>query len=112
MDATDETFKEAGAFRQLGDRPLVVLTATDPYSDEILKALQMTKKDGEDLNSVSKTLHDEESSWSTRGRHELVPGSAHHIQLDRPDVVIAAVLDVVASVRAPAAPFATTTTTK
>jgi hypothetical protein len=62
--------------------------------------------------AVWKTLYDEEASWSTRGRNELIPDSTHHIQLDRPDVVIAAVRDVVASVRAPATAFATATTTR
>jgi pimeloyl-ACP methyl ester carboxylesterase len=36
------TLSAAGQLRQLGDRPIVVLTATKPYPAEMLKAMQMT----------------------------------------------------------------------
>jgi pimeloyl-ACP methyl ester carboxylesterase len=44
-------------------------------------------------------MHDEEASWSHHSRHELVPEATHYIQFDRPDVVIAAVREVVNDVR-------------
>jgi pimeloyl-ACP methyl ester carboxylesterase len=44
-------------------------------------------------------MHQEESHWSTAGRQVVLPDSPHYIQFDRPDVVIAAVVDVVAAVR-------------
>jgi pimeloyl-ACP methyl ester carboxylesterase len=101
VEAMDETFKKAGTFRQLGDRPVVALTATRPASDEELIMFRMSRKEDQEYQAVWKSLHDEEASWSTRGRHELVPDSTHYIQFDRPDVVIAAVREVVARVRAP-----------
>ncbi|TDX68774.1 hypothetical protein EDE05_1041, partial [Neorhizobium sp. R1-B] len=36
---------------------------------------------------------------STRSRHQLVADSGHYIQFTRPDVVIAAILEVVDTVR-------------
>jgi hypothetical protein len=44
-------------------------------------------------------MQDEEASWSTNSRHELVPDASHYIQFDRPDLVIAAVKEVVGKVR-------------
>ena len=44
-------------------------------------------------------MHNEEASWSRHSRHELVPDATHYIQFDRPDVVIAAVREVVGDVR-------------
>jgi pimeloyl-ACP methyl ester carboxylesterase len=44
-------------------------------------------------------LHDDEATWSTHSRHELVPDATHYIHLDRPDVVIRAVREVVGAVR-------------
>jgi hypothetical protein len=96
----DETLKKAGTFRQLGDRPVVALTATSPPSDEILRMRKMSRSEVKEYQAVWKSLHDEMASWSTRGRQKSVPDSTHYIQFDRPDVVIAAVREVVASVRA------------
>jgi len=111
VDAMRETFKEAGAFRQFGDRPLVVLSAAS-VSDKDLNRSGKTRKGYDADRALYMTLHAEEASWSTRGRLVLVPDSSHVIQYDRPDLVIAAVRDVVASVRNPAAPFDTATVTR
>jgi pimeloyl-ACP methyl ester carboxylesterase len=111
-DAVRETVKQAGTFRDFGDRPMVILCAGRPASDKDLKASGQTRKYADTQQSVWQALHVEESSWSTRGRLVLVPDSRHYIQIDRPDVVIAAVRDVVASVRNPSAPFNTATTTE
>jgi pimeloyl-ACP methyl ester carboxylesterase len=107
MDALDASFAQAGRLRSLGDRPLVVLTALKPLPPEILAQLEMTPEDGRRLQSVWKALQADEASWSTRSRHQLLPDASHYIQYDRPDVVVAAVEEVVAAVRgapAPAAP--------
>jgi pimeloyl-ACP methyl ester carboxylesterase len=55
------------------------------------------------MRTAWKALHDEEAAWSTHSRHELVPDATHYIQLDRPDVVIRAVREVVGAVRIRAA---------
>lgn len=99
----DSTFAEAGTFRDLGDRPVVVLTAMAPLDAATLTALKMTKEQGEAFQAEWKALHDEEAAWSKSSRHEVVPDATHYIQMDRPDVVIRAVREVVDSVRARAA---------
>jgi pimeloyl-ACP methyl ester carboxylesterase len=43
--------------------------------------------------------HEALARKSAIGRNILIPGSSHFIQLDRPDVVIEAVTDVVMAVR-------------
>lgn len=95
----DHSLAEAGKLRTLGDRPIVVLTANKPYPAEMLKVLKMDRAGGERFQAEWRKMHDEEASWSTRSRHELVPDATHYIQFDRPDVVIAAVKEVVAKVR-------------
>jgi pimeloyl-ACP methyl ester carboxylesterase len=111
-DAIAATEKRAGTFREFGDRPMVVLCAGHSASDQDLKSSGETRKDYDTIAAVWQALQGEEASWSTRGRLVLVPDSGHYIQFDRPDVVIAAVRDVVASVRNPSAPFDTATITE
>ena len=96
----DSTFAEAGTFRNLGNRPVVVLTAMAPLDTAMLVALKMSRQQGEAFQAEWKAMHDEEAAWSTSSRHELVPDAAHYIQMDRPDVVIRAVREVIDSVRA------------
>ncbi len=97
--ALDSTLAVAGRMRTLGDRPLVVLTATKPYSAQLLKQTGMTAGQAAQIQAIWKNLHDDEASWSSRSRHELVPDATHYIQFDRPDLVIGAVREVVSEVR-------------
>lgn len=99
-DAFDETLAEAGTFRQLGDRPLFVLTATAQYPKETLSYFKITAEQARKLEEVSKQMQDEQATWSSQSQHQLVPDANHYIQFDRPDVVIAAVRSVVERVRA------------
>jgi hypothetical protein len=99
MSAVDQTLAEAGKHRQLGDRPEVVLTAMAPATAAQLSANGITATEQARLRGMSKALHMMQSSWSSKGRHELVADATHYIQLDRPDVVIRAVREVVAAVR-------------
>jgi pimeloyl-ACP methyl ester carboxylesterase len=93
------TLSEAGRLRTLGDRPIVVLTSTETAPAAMLKMAGMTAADYDRLNTVKIGLHNDMASWSTRSRHQLVPDALHYIQFDRPDVVIAAVKEVVGEVR-------------
>jgi pimeloyl-ACP methyl ester carboxylesterase len=93
------TLSDVGTFRTLGSRPLIVLTATRLLPDEALQSLQMTRADALKVQSIWKDLHDDEASWSSHGRHQLVPDSSHYIQFDRADVVITAVKEIVRDVR-------------
>jgi len=82
--AVDESWDEARAAKKsLGDIPLVVLLA---------------ESDHENFPFIKK-IEAELAGRSTAGRLVLVERSEHHIQHDRPDVVIEAVREVVAAVR-------------
>lgn len=96
---TDRTFAEGGKLRALGDRPLVVLTAMAPLSADELKSESLSREDDARQRAVWKQLQNDEASWSSRSRHQLLPDSTHYIQFDRPDAVIAAVREVVGTVR-------------
>jgi pimeloyl-ACP methyl ester carboxylesterase len=100
MDSLDATLAEAGTLRDLGDRPLVVLTAMAPHDETMLATTGMTREQAQAFQNEWKVLHEEEASWSTSSRHELVPDATHYIQMDRPDVVIRAVEEVVDAIRA------------
>ncbi len=72
-----ESCEQVRGIGKLGDLPLVVLTA------------------GNDLQSTRQSLQDELASLSTNSTHVIAEGSGHFIQLDRPELVIAAVQQVV-----------------
>lgn len=100
QDALHASLAEAGTVRELGTRPLFVLTAMAPLPTEALEALKITEEQGKRFQEAWKAMQVEEASWSSRSQHELVPDATHYIQVDRPDVVIRAVRSVVDSVRA------------
>ncbi len=103
MDALDSIMAQAGTFRQLGNRPLVVLTAMAPTDTNLLKQLKMTREESVRFQGAWKAMHEEQATWSTQSEHVLVADATHYIQNDRPDLVIAAVRRVVGLVRAPVA---------
>lgn len=90
----------AGEARSLGYRPLIVLTAGEPRQPAALAAMGLSAEQGRRLDAVSRAMHDDQASWSLFGRNEVVPNASHYIQLDRPEVVTAAVREVVEAVRA------------
>lgn len=98
-DALDETLAEAGTFRQLGNRPLCVLTSMAPLPAGALAAMKMTPEQGRKFKDLWKKMHDEEAAWSTSNQHQLIPDAGHYIQFDRPAIVTAAINSVVATVR-------------
>jgi pimeloyl-ACP methyl ester carboxylesterase len=77
-----------------------VLSAMKGQSPAQLAAMKLTPAQGDSLQAVTWALHEDQATWSTRGRHRLIPGASHYIQLDRPAAVIAAARDVVQEVRA------------
>jgi hypothetical protein len=93
------TLTTAGNFRQLGDRPLVVLTSIKEFKPEYLKKAGMSEEQGRKSIAVWKEMQTEEATWSSHSRHELISDASHYIQFDRPDVVIKAVTEVVNDVR-------------
>ena len=99
-EAVPATLAAAREMRELGDRPLVVLTAgkEQPLAD--LGAMGLSREQGARLRTIMRALHDDQVTWTRRGRHELVDDASHYIQFDRPDAVIRATREVVAEVRA------------
>lgn len=100
IESLDQTLAEAGTFRQLGNRPVYVLTSMAPLPKEALVSLKITTEQGAQYKEIWKEMHVEEASWSLKGQHQLVADAGHYIQFDRPDIVIEAVKSVVNSVRA------------
>jgi pimeloyl-ACP methyl ester carboxylesterase len=95
LTSLDATLAAGGQLRQLGARPLVVLTAMKPFPASTLETLKMSEDQGRRMQAEWKSMQDDEASWSTHSRHQLVPDSSHYIQFGRPDLVIAAVREVV-----------------
>ena len=103
-----DTLATAGRTRQLGDRPLVVLTHGAETSPEVLKAQKVTAQQDRAMTLAWQRMQGEEARWSTHSRHQIVADASHYIQFDRPDVVVAAVREVVEDVRV-SRPAATST---
>lgn len=76
------TLFRPGAF---GAMPMLVLTHQDPPSNERLDQLGTEQ---------ILRLHRETARLSSRGRHRVVSGAGHYIQLDRPEEVIAAIEEI------------------
>lgn len=99
VQSSEAAIAAAGNFRQLGDRPLVVLTAMQKRPPEELQKMGMSQAQEMQMQALWKQLQADQATWSTRSRHEIVPDASHYIQFDRPDVVIKAVREVVMDVR-------------
>jgi pimeloyl-ACP methyl ester carboxylesterase len=99
VQSSEAAISAAGNFRQLGDRPLVVLTAMKKLSSDELQKMGMSQAQEIQMKALWKQLQANLATWSTHSRHEIVPDASHYIQLDRPDVVIKAVREVVLDVR-------------
>jgi len=103
LDGFDATMDDARVVRSFGNRPVIALTAMKPLAAEELQGLNMKAADGERFKAEWKLLGAEQAALSTRGRQQVVPDAGHYIQIDRPDIVIAAVREVVGEVRADSA---------
>jgi pimeloyl-ACP methyl ester carboxylesterase len=93
---SEDELEEQRAARSLGDKPLIVLTAS-------LIPTQPGETPEEHAKSVAhwKAGHDRLATRSTRGESIVVPHATHMIQQDQPQAVIAAIHKVVLAVRAP-----------
>jgi hypothetical protein len=81
----------ADARRPLGDMPIIMLTANRPPP-----GLPPDKADA--WNAVLCAMHDEFAALSTRGVRRTVD-AGHGIQIEKPDVVIAAIEEVLTLAR-------------
>jgi hypothetical protein len=64
MEALNATLATAGQMRQLGNRPIVVLTAMKPLPAEMLQSAKLTEEQTQQIKTVWKGMHDDEASWS------------------------------------------------
>lgn len=100
FSASAEEVRTAG---NLGDRPLVVLTAgKNPDAKDLPKGVDLRELD--DFHKMwMNDLQVREAHLSTRGKQQIVADSTHMIPLERPDTVIAAIREVCDAVKAQAA---------
>jgi pimeloyl-ACP methyl ester carboxylesterase len=96
MNAIPATIDAMRMNHALGDRPLIVLNAARGNSPAELAFLGLSADQEAKRMAVKTELQADLAKWSSNGRMEVVANASHYIQLDRPDVVIAAVREVVA----------------
>jgi hypothetical protein len=75
---------EAGTFRNLGERPVAVLTHIEPLTDAVLRRQRMSRPEVEKLRSLWLDLQNDIASWSSRSTHRVSNDAEHLIQFDRP----------------------------
>ncbi|MGB2669150.1 MAG: alpha/beta hydrolase [Candidatus Acidiferrum sp.] len=103
MGLFSESADEVRAAGNLGDKPLVVLTA-----GKVTPATQLpegiTQKDFDSFHEIwVNDLQMREAHLSTVGKRIMVPDSDHMIPFERPDTIVAAIREVSDAVNAPAA---------
>ncbi|MBC3807886.1 alpha/beta hydrolase [Undibacterium seohonense] len=91
-DAFEQTLNEAGTFRHLGDRPIVVLTMVRPVPKQESKFEKALRENWSRMQA-------DQAKWSSQSQHQLVQNTSHYIQFDQPAVVIDAVRSVISKVR-------------
>lgn len=95
-----ETTAQVRATVGLGRMPLIVLTAENTLDPAVLKSMGLP--DDFDAAQIQQTwldLQSELAALSTNSAHRIVKDSTHAIELDQPDVVITAIMDMVKMVR-------------
>ncbi len=92
--ATRDSDQIDAARRPLGDLPLIVLTA-----EKTGLAPGMSPEQVAAVSGLWRRMHDETATLSSRGENRLVMGSGHLVQVDKPQVVIDTVNEVVGLVR-------------
>ncbi|HEY3618016.1 MAG TPA: alpha/beta hydrolase [Candidatus Sulfotelmatobacter sp.] len=95
LKAFSESASQTGATGSLSDMPLVVLSH-DPNKPSADLPADIAKP----TNDAWEKMQEELAHLSTRGTQTVAKNSAHYIQIDRPDVVIEAIRDVVEQARA------------
>ncbi len=100
LGAFAESANEVRAAGNLGDKPLIVLTAGKSADASQLPA-GFPKKEFDDFHEVwVNDLQVKESQLSTRGKRIMVPDSTHMIPFERPDTIVAAIREVSAAANA------------
>ncbi len=92
--AIDIMSKQAARTDTLGNRPVVVLSAGIS-----LEMPNVSEEGSAAMREVWLELHEELAALSTNSDHRIIEGAGHYIHWDRPEEVMAAIRDVVASIR-------------
>jgi pimeloyl-ACP methyl ester carboxylesterase len=82
------------AYRSLGAIPIIVLT-----HEAFSRGQTETQEQRDEKNKLWIDLHDKIAAMSTRGKRLTVAKTGHYIQLDRPQVVVDSILEVLQSAR-------------
>jgi len=90
LRALRESAAQTEATGSLGDMPLAVLSH-DPDKPSIELPPDLAKV----TNDAWQKMQEDLAHLSVRGTHAIAKTSSHYIQIDRPDVVVAAVRDVI-----------------
>ena len=99
LGAFEESANEVRNAGNLGDKPLIVLTAGKSADASQLPA-GFPKKDFDDFHEIwVNDLQVKESQLSTRGKRIMVPDSDHMIPFERPDTIVAAIREVCTAAR-------------
>jgi pimeloyl-ACP methyl ester carboxylesterase len=96
MKAISASAAQAAASGSLGDLPLAVLSH-DPDKPSADLPADLAKP----TNDAWEKMQEELAHLSTRGTQIIAKNSSHYIQIDRPEVVVEAVRNVVGQARAP-----------
>ncbi|RYY23928.1 MAG: alpha/beta hydrolase [Sphingomonadales bacterium] len=95
LSSIESSSSEVDASRRLwGKMPVIVLTAGQSNASPDLPKEQQAKLDAEWW-----AMHEEAARLSTRGSHRLVPASSHFIPKDNPDLVVAAIEELIRAAR-------------
>ncbi len=100
LRALDETSRQMVIARRQFDFPLIVLTAENTPDPEAMQAIGMPADF--DVTKIQQTWHELQADLATlspHGQHLIVEGSGHAIELDQPQAVIDAIMEVLALTR-------------
>ena len=102
MSSFAESADQVRASGNLGNKPLIVLTAgKNADASQLPPGLQ--KKDMEDFHAIwVNELQVKQAQLSTQGKRIIVPDSDHMIPFERPDAIVSAIREVSATAIAPA----------
>ena len=91
VESLAQTSQQVRGTGDLGETPLVVLTAGQALPAEALEQMELTI---DQIQPIWMEMQEELVTLSTNSTHRIVPDSGHHIHLDRPDMVVDAIRSV------------------
>jgi pimeloyl-ACP methyl ester carboxylesterase len=101
---SDNLVTESGDFRDLGSRPLIVLSANkkQTITDDELKFTGQTRDQFEAYRAKISPIYlqygSDQASWSTNSKQIIIDDSDHFIHLEKPEIVIKSINEVLESI--------------